>query len=202
MDKFSKISKSGGNIMQGDGEGNSFIKKSRGGEVLWENDYLSIIEYEDWSIIKENDLVVCIIYLIEENSFIIRKEYIPTYKYVNGNDYHITVLSGGVKDGESYKNALLREIEEEAGIVIRPDFKIEFLKPLHISKGNTAKYFPSLITLTERDYHEVIPKGDGSHAEKVSQSVKVDVKWINSLQVSDLITEYMILKLKEYLNMN
>ena len=75
------------------------------------------------------------------------------------------------------------------------------MKPLFISKGNASKYYPCIIQLTERQYHEVIAKGDGSEAEKKSQSVKVDVKYLNSVNASDVITEYMILKLKDYLNM-
>ena len=47
----------------------------------------------------------------------------------------------------------------------------------------------------------VVAKGDGTEAEKKSQSVKIDVKYLNSINASDLITEYMILKLKDYLNM-
>jgi len=170
-------------------------------QVLYKNDYISVIDYEDWSIVDESDMVVCIIYLIEENQFILRNEYIPTFKYIDGQEYHLTVLSGGVKKGESNKIALLREIEEEAGIVIRHDFNIEFMKPLFVSKANTAKYYPSIITLTERDYHEVIARGDGSKAEKKSQTVKVDTKYINAVNSSDLITEFMLEKFKQYINM-
>jgi hypothetical protein len=74
------------------------------------------------------------------------------------------------------------------------------MKPLFVSKGNSAKYHPCIIQLTERQYHEVIAKGDGSEAEKKSQSVKVDVRYLNSLNASDLITEYMIGQMKDYLN--
>lgn len=176
------------------------IQTKKKDKELFSNDYISIIDYEDWSIIKEPDLVVCIIYLIETNQFIIRNEYIPPFKYRDGQEYHITVLSGGIKEGETPSRALLREIEEEAGIVISPDFNIEFMKPLFISKGHTSKYHPALITLTERDYHEVIAKGDGSKAEKLSQTVKVDLMYLNSVNTSDLITEYMLEKLKEYVN--
>lgn len=169
-------------------------------EVLFDGGHLSVISYEDWTIVKESDFVVCIIYLIEENQFILRNEYIPTFKYVDGQDYHITVLSGTMKEGETPEKTLLREIEEEAGIVIRPDFKIEFMKPLFISKAHASKYHPAIITLTERDFHEVIPKGDGSKAEKMSQTIKLDKKYINSVNASDLITEYMLEKFKNYLN--
>jgi hypothetical protein len=169
-------------------------------DVEWSNDYISIINYKDWSVIKESDFVVCIIYLIEENQFILRNEYIPTFEYVDGQDYHMTVLSGTMKQGESPEKSLLREIEEEAGIVIRPDFKIEFMKPLFLSKGHSSKYHPALITLTERDYHEVMAKGDGSKVEKMSQTVKLDLKYIKSVNSSDLITDYMLEKFKSYVN--
>jgi hypothetical protein len=75
------------------------------------------------------------------------------------------------------------------------------LKPLFVSKGNASKYYPCILQLTETQYQEVIAKGDGSKAEKMSKSVKVDAKFLSNLNASDLITEFMILKMKDYLNM-
>ena len=135
------------------------------------------------------------------NQIILRHEYIPTFKYVDGQEYHITVISGGIEIGETPQIAILREIEEEAGLVISPEFNIEFMKPMYISKSNSAKYHPCIVTLTERDYHEVAAKGDGSKLEKMSKSIKLDIKYINSINTSDLITDYMIDKFKLYLNL-
>ena len=170
-------------------------------DIIWKNKYLSVIEYDGWSITKESNMVVCIIHLIEQNQFILRYEYIPTFKYVEGQEHYLTVLSGSIKKGEDPRTAILREIEEEAGIVIDPDFNIEIDKPLFVSKGCIDQYYPCIISLTERDYHEVVAKTDGSKAEKKSKSVKLDMKYINSVNASDLITEYMLLKFKEYNNL-
>lgn len=170
-------------------------------EPLFSNDFIDIVEYDGWTIIQESDFVVCVIYLIELNQLIFRHEYIPTFKYVDGQDYHITVLSGAIEKGESKEVALLREIEEEAGIIVDPDFKIEFMKPLFISKSHASKYHPAILTLSEKDYDEVMAKGDGSKAEKLSKSIKIDAKYINSLMTSDLITEFMIIKIKDHLNL-
>jgi len=169
-------------------------------EILFSNKYMKVINFEDWTIIKESDFVVCIPYLIESNQIILRHEYIPTFKYVDGQEYHVTVLSGGIEFGETPERALLRELEEEAGIVLEPNYKVEFLKPLFVSKGNASKYYPCILQLTETQYQEVIAKGDGSKAEKMSKSVKVDAKFLSNLNASDLITEFMILKMKDYLN--
>lgn len=169
-------------------------------ETLYSDDFIDIVKFDDWSIIKQPDYAVCIIYLIEEDQFILRHEYIPTFNFVDKQEYHLTVLSGTIEDGETADQTIIREIEEEAGIVLSADFKIEFMKPLFISKGQTSKYYPCIITLTEKDYHEVIAKTDGSKAEKLSKSIKLDKKYINSVNTSDMITEFMIEKFKRYLN--
>lgn len=168
-------------------------------DVIFSKGNLSIIQYEDWNIIKERDIVICIPILIETNQIVLRYEYIPTFKYVDGQEYHITLVAGGIENGESPKVAVLRELEEEAGIIVSPDYKIEEMKPLFMNKGSVNKIWPFILPLNEKEYSEIVAKGDGSKVEALSKSVKVDIKFLDKINTSDIMTEYMLLKVKEYL---
>lgn len=169
-------------------------------EVLFSKGKMKVIEYEDWTLIKNNDSIICIPILIETNEIVLRYEYIPTFKYVDGQEYHVTLVAGGIESGEDPVNALFRELEEEAGIVVRDGYEPEAMKPLYMTKGSVNKVYPYILPLNERDYHEVVAKGDGSKAESLSKSVKVDIRHIDSVNASDMMTEFMLLKAKEYLN--
>lgn len=171
-------------------------------KVLWSNDFLEVIDYEDWSIVNSKDTCLCIPYLIDKNQFIIRKEYIPTFKFRDGRDYHLSLIGGGIEEGESPETALIRELQEEAGLVLSPNYAVNFEPPYYFNKGQANKVWLSILNLTTRDYDEIPITGDGSRVEKLSQTVWVDVKYINNLIPSDIITDWGLSKLKNYLNIS
>jgi 8-oxo-dGTP pyrophosphatase MutT (NUDIX family) len=188
MEKFSKWEKS------------EEVETNEDDKILFENDVLKVREIDGWSVVEESDCVVCIPYFIEENKFIIRQESVPTYKWVDSKNYHLTVLSGTIEEGETPEETLRRELVEEAGIKLIDSYKIKLEEPLFISKGHVNKFHYCILPLAKGEYTEVFATTDGTKQEMKSKSIKVSGTNIKNLKASDVITELMLAKLTEYMN--
>jgi 8-oxo-dGTP pyrophosphatase MutT (NUDIX family) len=186
MEKFTKISKK---------------KKKKVNPILWSNDWVNIVQYEGWTIVEGIDSIVCVPILMDSNQVVFRHEYIPTYKKKDGKEHYLNVIAGSIEEGETPEDCLRRELVEEAGIVLRDNLPISFEDPLYVSKGCNTQYHICILPLNRDDYYETHAKGDGSRAEKLSKSVKVNEINIENLKASDTITELMLMKVKKHLNL-
>lgn len=171
-------------------------KKDNKTQVDYKGDYVRVINYEDNPITDQKDCVFCLPYFIEEKKILIREESIPSYKYKDGQEYHLSLIGGQVEEGETPEVAMLRELQEESGLVLDSKYKLSNEKPLFIQKGNSSKVYLYLFNLTSNDYEEVKIKGDGSDLEKKSKTLKLHTRYINKLNTSDIITDYLLTKFK------
>ncbi|SRR6266403_1695032 len=176
MDKFSKLFQSNKKLKDDD-------------NYLWKGSYIKIKELDGWEGVCEKDCIVAIVYLLEHDELVLRKEYVPTYNWVNKKEFYLTILSGAIEEGETAERTLIRELEEEAGIKLHTHYRgFKKLNQLFFNKGCTAQYHIYYVPLNDTDYEKVLAKGDGSEIEDKSISVRIDVKFVKNLNPSDTIT--------------
>lgn len=175
-------------------------------EPLYQGTSIEVQKYKNWEITKEKNMIIVLPFFIDEGYILLRSEYIPTYQWSYREQYKniqnfITVISGGVEEKETPIQAIKRELYEEAGIVLSSFHEIEIDKPLHVSKGSFTQYYPCLMELKFNDLKQVKGIGDGSVEEMLSKTIRVSIGDLDQIRCSDLITEYMLLKLKKEYNL-
>lgn len=140
-------------------------------KILWKGDFITVISPEKYpyETILEKDSVWII--PIKENKIGIRQELCPPYllKSTSNEDLYYTIISGGIEESEKPKEAAIRELREESGIIYKdPEFTLLF-ENLPIWKNSTTR---STCYIIEGDIQrETTPSGDGTEYEKKSKTI-------------------------------
>lgn len=193
MDKYTQMVKKEPKIEQ-----KTFNNKYKG-------DFIDVVGFKEWDIMNHPDSVVILPYVKDEGYILLRLEPIPTYEYrykkaehpeFKNTNMYLTSISGVVEEGDSVEKTVRKELYEEAGLILSATYPIEIEKNLFMTKGVAAQYYICLLELNFNDYRFTTPVGDGSEIENQSKTIKLDLKYIDDIRTFDLITDYMILKLK------
>lgn len=168
-------------------------KAAEPSNVLFKGEYMSVISADGWEVVQEKDCVVMLAHMVDFDEILLRKEDIPSYRLRKQQTHFLTALSGTIEAGEDHSATIVRELEEEAGIRLNTNYK-SFKKwsSLFISKGSSAQYHLYYIPLKMGEFTKVGAPGDGSQAEENSSTLRVDLKYLNSLNVSDTVTELLL----------
>ncbi len=186
MDKFTKIQK-------------KEVKKPQT-EELYKGEYLQIVKKDNWEFLTEKDNACVLPILLDENKILVRMEIITPFNFRDKKQHHLTCISGTIEDGETPEECVRRELEEEAGIVLRSNVVIEIYEALYKSKTQSSKFHLCILPLNYYNYDEVIAKGDGSKEEAASKTVEVEFDNVDKLNPSDVVTALLLSEAKKYLN--
>ena len=156
-------------------------------KILFKGNYVSIISPLDapYEALHEKSGVLIVPYLINEECFIIRKEYCPPYCIKEDKmRLYYTLISGGIEDNESVEDSLFRELEEETGVIYPNIEWIEQVSNIPVCKS--TDYRTTIFIMGVTDYDYIIPKGDGTANEAKSKSIKVSIdEWRNIIDNKD-----------------
>lgn len=192
MDKFSKVQTQIDDITE---------------EELYNSNYLEVIKYKDGEVIKEKDTVAILPYFKFDGSLLMLSEYIQAYQYRNKDTQslkrvtnYLSVITGGIEEGESIEKAIRRELYEEGGILLNNLFNVEYSGPFFKSKNSSSQIYMCIVELNTNEYKQTQPPGDGSKSEKLSRTIKISLGDIDNLKVNDLVTQNLLLMLKTEYN--
>ena len=177
-------------------------------ETLYKGKHLDLINYKDTEILQIKDKVAILPYFRDEATFLMRLEYITAYQYKNRNisnlrkvTNYLTVITGTMEEGETPEQTIRRELYEEGGIVLNNMYPFEVEGPFFVQKYSTGQIWACLMELPVNTYRQIKPPTDGSEKEKLSKCIRVSVGDINQIVNNDLISRYLVTKLKNQIEM-
>lgn len=150
---------------------------------------------ESFYYFKEPDKVVILpyFYYLEKPYIVCFLEPVSTW----GRDKEVTALTGTVEDSDSPEKTAVRELEEEAGVIVPFDnHKWVDIGELNVSKSLTSHRYHYLVDIGDSDFGK--RNTDGSYFEKNTKMYTVPLDTVQ--HSNDLSFHYLVLKLKEHLN--
>ena len=185
MEKFTKIEKKEKKITQPD---NKIIGKD-----------IDIIEFKDWDIILGKDKVAILPYLKDDGYILMRYENIPTYQYKFKNtegykdvENFLSIIKGDIEKNETPTQSVRRILIEDCGLVLNQNYPITIDKNLFKDEKNTGQYHIALIELNYNDFRQ----GPLKKSEEDNRVIKLSLGELDDIKTFDLITDYLLLKLR------
>ncbi len=159
--------------------------------------HIEVIDINGYTAIKEKDMVVCIPYLVEQNSILLRYENIPTFN-LNRPEINkfVNVMSTVIDTHESPLDALKRGLLTEYSIQLKKE-NVEILNPIFINKGNTASYHICILPLMTYEY-EMIQPTDVKELEMKDNNIILNIMELKNIIIYDLITRYCLDLFKQH----
>jgi 8-oxo-dGTP pyrophosphatase MutT (NUDIX family) len=159
---------------------------------------ITVINENDYEFVSEPDTVMCVIYLVDRQELLLRKEPVPAYQHRDKETaFYLTCVSGQIEKDEKPVMAIVRELYEETGIRLNRSYsEFEYWGEFFLTKGNSMKTHMFYFPLFKDDYVLEKPNGDGSDIEKNSTNVRVGITEFDLIQPSDIPSAYMVNKFR------
>ena len=155
-------------------------------KTLYKGEYLDLISpvNTSYEFLHEKDTVI--ILPVIENKVGIRYEYCPPYfiKEEKERNYY-TVISGGREEGEDIKDTVVRELREEAGIVVKKGKLYRLYEDIGFMKSTDMRSSLVLLMISEYDKEEI--KGDGTENEEKSRTLWFTLEELKEILKKDNI---------------
>lgn len=166
-------------------------------EILYDGKFKKVARIDGWEVnINDNDSIVVVPYLEDTMEIVMRREVVPPYRFIDGEDKHLVCVAGSMEDGETAEETLYREVYEETGLVTKTNYdRLKKWRTMFSNKSSTMVYHLFFMPLRQYEYDEVVAPTDGGEMEKLAENVKIHISHINKITpvdgVSSLCIEYL-----------
>jgi hypothetical protein len=168
-------------------------------KTLWKGKYASVISPIDhpYEALGEPNVILTlpVIYVRNNPRFIIRKEFCPPYFVRDTEDeprLFYTVISGKVEPKESPDSTTLREIKEEAGLIVE-NHETLYKRFVPICKSSVMWGQISILKLNK--YKSINPPNDGTEYETKSKTVVVGLEKLESIISSADNVDFLLISM-------
>jgi len=173
MKKFSKLDK---------------YKKDQ--NIINNNDNIKIINYKNENIISSKDKIVILPYLKDEGYILLSYNNVAAFNMNDNNTVNfIKVITDDKNDIDIIEESIKKILLKTCGIVLRQNYSINIDNVLFKNEQDAGRYYISLLELNYNDFKQIPPNNN-------YQLIKISLGDIDTIKKYDLITEYMLLKLK------
>jgi hypothetical protein len=167
-------------------------------KVTFDAGHLQVLDIAGYTAIQEQDMVVCIPYLVEKNQILLRYENIPPFNIKRPEiDKFINVMSTLIEKNETPVDALKRGLLSEYGLKISDNTKLDILAPIFLNKGNVASYHICILPLMSYDYEEHVPL-DIEKLNMKENNIIIHINELKNIIIYDLISRYSIDLFKQH----
>lgn len=161
--------------------------------IKFDSDNLKVITYKNDNIHKTTDKVVILPYFIEEGCLFLQHKKILNYEYVfkntidfkNIKQFITTIKHPLINDNPTLS---VRHCLSNYGIILSDLYDIKPISTHFIDENQTGKYYLYIIDLYNKDYRLIKSDKD--------DIIKIDFSSIDDIRIVDIVTEYLLLKLK------
>lgn len=180
-------------------------EKTQKDSFKYKNDDFEVVDYDESDIILSKDEMIILPYLKDDGFILMKYEKVPAFSYKykdissykSNANYFLGCIKGFINESDTDTQNVRTILYEQTGLVLSTNVGIEIDKILFKTDKNVGQYKFCILYLSYSDYKQTSLKTGNDNDKRV---VKVSLGDLDEIRSYDLVTDYMLLKLRQEIN--
>lgn len=160
-------------------------------KILFENQDIKVLNILDKTITQTQDIIVCIPYLIEKASILLRYTEEPAFLAINPNiDKYVTALNIYLEENETLNEAIINGIKNSFGIELK-EFEPVIQQTMFLSSKSCTTYHICILPLMNHNFEQIQPE-ESKKLQMKNSNIIFQTNELNNLIIYDILTKYSL----------